>query len=71
MMVKLTERQIKILSEYNDEQLLNYLEEGRRRLREDKVVLNSMELLDNMEVVEKELERRRSQADWMSSAASL
>ena len=59
MVLPVTERQIEILSDFSDDELTRYLAEGRRRIANDRVVLNIGDLLENIEMVESELERRQ------------
>ena len=58
--MELTEKQVEDrLSDNTDEQLNDFLTEARRRVTEDKVVLNIGQLLEQIGYVETELERRR------------
>ena len=61
--MQLTKKQIDTLAEYTNDQLEGYVVEARRRLMDPGVVLNSMELMDKMEVVEAELERRKGESN--------
>ena len=55
----ITQEQIDRLSEYSDKELQDYMTEGHRRIVEDTVILNIGQLLENMEIVELEIARRK------------
>ena len=55
----LTQKQIDTLAKYDNDYLERYVEELERRILDDKVVVNVMDTFDRIEVVNKELDRRK------------
>ena len=60
--MELTKEQIDSLAGYNNQKLEHYVANSRRRLMNAGVVMNSMELMDKIEIVEAELERRKGES---------